>query len=435
MRAIRSCDGRTHTDRPAGLPVVEAAAADAYRWLWGATLASNSARYAVLLIAGWLALQLTGSPLGPGTVFFLGLTPAVVIGPVAGVLADRIDRRRLIQEGAAVGGGASLLAAGAGAAHLLSFGVVLLLAAAAGAAQALEQPARMSLVSRAVKPHRLLSAFSLIRVADQGAGFVGPALVTGLLARYGPVPALGFSGLLYVLAGALAGRIAIRADRRPPHDGGGARDGAGLWDGIRTGFAYIVRERMISILTLFAGGQCALTMTFMGLLPSFARTVLLGGSATYGVLMAAVGLGAIAGPVALAGWARANERRLLVVTGLLSGLALIALGAARTLAASAAAAAAAGAGQSLFMVAIYSQTQALATDEMRGRVASVVLFLTSGIMGFFTLAMSAVATRVGPQAVLIASGAAFLAAAAGFLVRVPQLRWSVPLAFEERPTR
>jgi MFS family permease len=412
------------------LPVLEAMAGAAYRWLWGEALASNAGRFAVLLVAGWLALQLTHSPLGPGAVSCLVFAPALLIGPLAGVLADRIDRRRLIQAGAAIGAAACFFAAAAGRAHPLSFAVVLILAAAAGVAQTLEQPARMSLVPALVARPQLLNAFSLMRVPSQGAEFVGPALATGLLTADGPGAALWLCGLFYVLAVVQTGRIALPPNGRPR--GAWARSDGGVWAGIREGLAYIRAERMVGILILFVGCHCAFTMAFMGVLPSFADTVLGGGMATYGLLMTAVGLGAVAGPVTLAAWARrANERRVLVATGWLSGVTLVMLGAAHTLVTATAAALAAGASQALFMVVIYSQTQALAAEGLRGRVAGLTFFFTSGVMGLFNLAMSAVAARVGPQNVLIGCGLAFVVVTAAVLVRVPELRWSISPALEE----
>ena len=139
-----------------------------YLWLWNATLASNSGRYAAMLVASWLAFQLTHSPVGPGLVSFLAFSPALIVGPVAGVLADRVDRRRLIWLGAAIGAGTTILAAVAGAARGFDMTLVLLLAASCGIGMAFEQPARVSLIPMIVRPAQRLNAFSLMRIPVQG---------------------------------------------------------------------------------------------------------------------------------------------------------------------------------------------------------------------------------------------------------------------------
>jgi MFS family permease len=175
-------------------------------------------------------------------------------------------------------------------------------------------------------------------------------------------------------------------------------------------------------------------MAFMGLLPSFGSTLSRQGSIAYGLLMTAVGLGSIAGPLALAGWAaRANERRLLVATAVLSGLTLVGLGATRGLAAALAVAVTVGASQSMFMVVLYKETQTLAGEAMRGRVASFTYFFTAGVMGIFNLGFGLLATVVPPQAVMVVSGLAFIATTAWLLARVPALRWTPPAVAAPAP--
>jgi MFS family permease len=398
-----------------------------YLWLWNATLASNSGRYAVMLVASWLAFQLTRSPVGPGLVSFLAFSPALVVGPVAGVLADRVDRRRLIWLGAAIGAGATIVAAVAGAARGFDMKLVLLLAASCGVGMALEQPARVSLVPVIVRPAQRLNAFSLMRIPVQGAQFAGPVLTTGVLVRYGPVAALGVCTIMYALTGVLIARVEVPVLARPE-----TREG--VVDEIRTAIAYVSRERMLGILTLFVGAHCALTMAFMGVLPSLATMVLHGNDATFGTLMSAVGLGAVVGPLFLAWRAqRVNERRYLVATALLSGITLVALGLSRTLAVAGALATAAGATQALFMILIDNRSQTMSVDAMRGRVAAFVYFFTGGVMGIFNLLLSAMADWVGSEVTLAICGLAFVAATCGLLIRVPQLRWTPPVPLEEQP--
>ena len=398
-----------------------------YLWLWNATLASNSGRYAAMLVAGWLAFQLTHSPVGPGLVSFLAFSPALIVGPVAGVLADRVDRRRLIWLGAAIGAGTTILAAVAGAARGFDMTLVLLLAASCGIGMAFEQPARVSLIPMIVRPAQRLNAFSLMRIPVQGAQFAGPALTTGVLIRYGPVAALGVCTVMYALTAAFIARVEVAVPARPE-----TREG--ITDEIRTAIAYVTRERMLGILTLFVGAHCALTMAFMGVLPSLATTVLHGGDATFGALMTAVGLGAVVGPLFLAWCAhRANERRYLVATAFLSGITLMALGVSRTFVVAVAMAVAAGATQALFMILIDNRSQTISADAMRGRVAAFVYFFTGGVMGIFNLLLSVMADRVGSEVTLVVCGLAFVAATCGLLVRVPQLRWTPPVPLEEQP--
>lgn len=168
-------------------------------------------------------------------------------------------------------------------------------------------------------------------------------------------------------------------------------------------------------------------MAYIGLLPSFGSSLGSDGSVVYGLLMTAVGFGSISGPVALAGWAgRANERRLLVATAVLSGLALAWLGTSRDVAWASAAAVSVGASQSLFMVVLYKETQGIASDVMRGRVASLTFFFTAGVMGLFNLGLGALATVLPAGWVMMGSGLIFVLATFCLLQRVPALRWRSP---------
>ena len=88
---------------------------------------------------------------------------------------------------------------------------------------------------------------------------------------------------MYALTAAFIARVEVAVPARPE-----TREG--ITDEIRTAIAYVTRERMLGILTLFVGAHCALTMAFMGVLPSLATTVLHGGDVTFGALMTAVGL-------------------------------------------------------------------------------------------------------------------------------------------------
>lgn len=242
-------DERVSVDRSREWPAIVAAMRSVgYRWLWSTTLANNSGRFAVLMVAGWLAYRFTGSAAGAGLTSFLAFAPALVLGPIAGALADRVDRRRLIAAGAAVGASVCFLAAALDAAGRLGLPLVLFVALAAGVAVALEQPARTSLVPLLSAPQDMLNAFSLIRIPIQGAELVGPALATAALVGSGPAAALGVCGLFY-LAGVLqAPRIGVphepaRNERRP----------GGVVAEIRDGLRYVRQEPAIGRLLIWVG--------------------------------------------------------------------------------------------------------------------------------------------------------------------------------------
>jgi MFS family permease len=220
-----------------------------YRWLWSTTLASTSGRWAVLMVAGWLAYRMTGSAAGSALASLLAFAPALFVGPVSGALADRMDRRRLIQAGAAVSGAMCLAAAVLAAANRLPLALVLLVPFAAGVGVTLEQPSRISLVSLVSHPEDRLNAFALLRIPMQGAEMVGPALATAVLAAAGPAPALALCAVFYVLAVLQAPRIVV-ADR----PAAAAQPAAvGVIQSLREGLAYVRQERQLGALLAWIG--------------------------------------------------------------------------------------------------------------------------------------------------------------------------------------
>ncbi len=394
-----------------------------YRWLWGENLAISSARFSVMVVSGWMSYAFTDSVLGSALVAFLGFAPPLLLAPAIGALADRMDKRSLIKAGAASGAMVSLAALVASVLGAFNLGMSLALALAAGLSFTLEAPARTSLVPGIVGEEAgLLSAYSWIRVASQGAEFVGPAITTVLLAAYGTSPALMALVLMYCLSLLQAFRIKIRAEvagGKAPH--GRPPEGGRL--GFAGGLGYIRGEKTIGALILLVGLHCSLTMAFTGLLPAFSASSLGGGERVYGALLTAIGLGSIMCSVALARFARSvNEKQLLLATAVLSGATLSALALTGTPLLAYAAAFSVGGTQAMFMSLIQSSTQSLSRAEMRGRVAGVTFFFTGGVMGFSGLAQGFAALAVGPEAVMVTTGVLFVVLAAAMFAGLPVLR-------------
>ncbi|MDG6906451.1 MAG: MFS transporter [Nitrososphaerota archaeon] len=423
-----------------------------YRWLWGENFAISSARYSIILISGWMSYSFTNSVIGSSVVAFLGFAPPLLFGPFIGMLADKLDKRLLIKVGAALGAAVSLLALTASELGKFNLALSLALALVAGISFTLEAPSRTSLIPSIIGENGgLLNAYSWIRVASQGSEFIGPAITTVLLATYGSTLALVIPALMYCLSliltfmiksGTDKERVATELQRKT---GGATEEAETLGTAeygntiavgsqkkrsdLVEGFSYIRGEKAISILILLVGLHCSLTMAYMGLLPSFSVSSLKGGDSVYGILLTAVGLGAIVWSIGLARYAHnVNKNQVLVVTAVLSGatLSLLALTSSPILAYLTAFFV--GGSQAMFMSLIQSSTQSLSRAEMRGRVAGLSFFFTAGIMGFSGLAQGFLALVIGTQLVMIVTGLAFVAVVAVMLRSLPNLRMSHELS-------
>ncbi len=399
---------------------IESFRAPRFRWLWGSTLANNSARYSVIFIASWMSYDFTSSVLGASLVAFLGFAPPLFFGPLVGTVADKIERVQLIRMSSGLGAITSLFVVFAGELGKLNLFLSLFLALVAGVCFTLEQPARISMVPSMVKQENLLSAYSAVQTSAQGAQLIGPAIATVALVLYGASGSLVVCALLYSLAFIQALRISS-----PQKSVAYGRDLATSEPPVtfRQGLSYIRRNVVIGSLIIFVGFHCSLTMAYMGLLPSFVTMNLNGNSSTFGLLMTLVGAGAVLGSLLLSFYSRGMKKTwLMLLTAILSGATLMLLAIASSDLVADFAAVGIGASQAAFMILIQSRTQSASQEMFRGRVAGITFFFTAGVMGLSSLSQGYLAGFMSPEIILAGTGLSFVMLTFGLMVHFPGLR-------------
>ena len=384
-----------------------------YRWLWISNAAGNSGRWAFSMAIGWLTLELTHSGFWVGALVFASSGPLILVSPLAGMLADRIDRRLLL----AAAFGVTALACGGIALlsglHLLSLPALIVLGVTFGAGFSVQVVAWNVIVPQLVPRADLLNAISLAAVARQGSQFVGPALATPLFVLAGPAAAFWLCFALYALALLLT--LPIPAVRPVGYHG--------MLEPIAQGLRYMRAVPVVWLLIVLVGAHCTLTMAYMGLLPSFVAGTLHGGDGLFGTIMTVVGLGAIVGSLALAAMTSTRQRGpWLLFTCVVSGLSLTLLGLAREPVLATVAAFLVGASQTMAMSVTLAMLQEWAKDEYRGRVTSVYNLLSGGPMALMGWGDGGLADVYPPALVLIASGLAFLAVMAAMAARWADVR-------------
>jgi MFS family permease len=266
-----------------------------YRRLWFSGLCVNGARWMDLVLLGWLAFQLTDSPFMVGLAAFARSAPLMVLGPFTGILADRMHRGRVLIFTQSLGlvtalGLGAVFASGRG-----GFGPLVGLEMLFGVLWALDFPARRTALYALVGPGRVATAVSLETVSMQVAKMVGPVLAGVGLARLGPAPcyvavaALYAIGLLVFLG--LPARIG----------GPSGRDTASVAASLGAGFRDAWREPTVRAVLTITVMMNVLFFPYQHMLPVFARRVLQVGPEWLGGLVAADGLGALLGALAIAG--------------------------------------------------------------------------------------------------------------------------------------
>ncbi len=265
-----------------------------YRLIWLAGFCVNAGRWMDFLVLGWVVLELTNSPAMVGIAAFCRMAPMMILGLFAGVLADRVDRARLMVVVQSLNLGAALVLAllfGTGRGelwHLIALQFVL------GAAWAIDFPARRTVLYTLVGPGRIANAISLESVSMQGTKMIGPIIGGILLARGGPAGCYLLLAALYgvalVLVLTLNRRISLPA----------TASGESVLASLATGFREVRAVPAIVAVLAITVLMNVLVFPYQQMLPVFARDVLSVGPELLGLLVAADGLGALAGALAVA---------------------------------------------------------------------------------------------------------------------------------------
>jgi MFS family permease len=384
------------------------------RVFWIGTTISSVAQASFLVSAGWLAYE-QGGGAATGMVTFATMFPFLLSTPIGGLLADRYDRRSIVLATQVFQGALALLLGGLELAGLLPLPLLIALVFVSSAARTVELPTVGAVLPNLVPPRVLLNNLSLNSLATLGSRFAGPALLA-------PVLALGGAGAAFMLIATLYVPSLIWTRQTPPMPrvevstvGFGAQAGEAI--------RYIRERGMVALLLALVVLHCWLTMSFDAVLPLVAEENLGGKGAIYSSLVAAGGIGAIAGSLMLAGL-RVRTRRgsLLLASGVGSGVTAILLAFSGVLPLAVVAMIGVGLSQAMFMTLANTLVQEAVPDVVRGRVTSIFLMSAGGIMSFGNLANGTLADRVGVWPVLVLPGIAFIAILAAISAVRPGLR-------------
>jgi len=369
------------------------------------------------LATTWLVYRLTHSAMWLGVVGFAGQIVTFLVAPFAGVLIERVDRRRLLvwtQVAAAI---QSLALAALTLARVITLPEILGLAALQGLINAFDMPGRQSFLIQMVEDKQDLgNAIAINSSMANGGRLIGPAIAGVVIAIVGEGMCFLIDGLSYipVIASLLAMRITAEKMTRPA---------VGMWEGLREGWNYVSTFRPVrSVLLLFA------LMAFVGfpytvLLPLIAAQVLHGGAATLGWLTAASGIGALASGLSLTlRKTVVGLTRMLQIAATLLGMGLVLLGFSHTLWISLAVLLVVGFGMMQGPSISNTIIQTLTTEDKRVRVMSYYTAAFFGMTPFGSLLAGTLAEHFGPLHTLMMAGACCLAGALWFTMELPKMR-------------
>jgi MFS family permease len=264
-----------------------------YRIFWFAQLASLTGTWMQSLAQSWLVLSLTGSAFHLGLINVCQFGPTLLLGLVGGVVADRVPKRRLLLVTQALAAAFVALLALLVATDAVRLWQIYAVALALGVVNAFDMPARQAFVAELVGKDDLMNAVALNSALFNASRVVGPALAGLLLAQVGAAICFVLNAASYLPV--LVGLARMRLAPRPPDE----EPATGL-ERLRQGLAYVRATPAVLLPLALVGAVATFGMNFNVWVPLLAKRDFATGAGGFGLLMAAMGLGSLAGALTLA---------------------------------------------------------------------------------------------------------------------------------------
>ncbi len=360
-----------------------------YRLFFFGQLVSVSGTWMQQLAQDWLVLRLTNRSLPVGIATALQFLPVLLLGVWGGVVADRLDKRKILLVTQAT---MCTFAVALGLLTLtgvVRLWMVYLLALLLGCTTAFDNPARQAFVSEMVGPDHVANAVGLNSALFNSARVIGPAAAGVLIAAFGVAPAFLVNGVSYL---AVIGSLVAMDPARLYRQAHAGRGRGQVREGLRYAWGDPVLRSTLLMVTIIG----TFALNYRVLVPLLARFTYHGGPELYGLLASVMAVGSVVGALYAAGRARPT-RPLLLGAAAAFGVASILAALAPSAAWSAAALVLVGVSSIAFITTANSTLQLTASPRMRGRVMSLYGLLFLGSTPFGSLLVGWLAERYGPR--------------------------------------
>ena len=365
---------------------------------------------------GWLVYDLTGNSMLLGALNGLRALPFLVTGPMAGVAADRMDRRKLLLYTQWVLIITAILMGALVASPFLHVWHIFLFTLITGVAWTITEPVRMSMIPSVVPKRDLANAIALNSGGFNLMKVIGPALGGAMIAWFGAADNFFVQGIAYT--GVLA---MIYLMHIPPH-GAEAKRATALAN-LKEGVAYVWSTPAVLALMMLAYVPRVFAVPYQTLMPVFQKDVLHVGPEGLGLLMAAPGIGAVIAVLTLASLGHRIKRQGLLLVGsiVILGFFLIVFSQLTSLPLALITLVIAGAFQMFFLASTATMLQLVVPDELRGRVMSLYM-LDRGFMPAGALFAGTAAHFIGAPMTVAAMGAIVILLTLVVAWRIPAIR-------------
>jgi predicted MFS family arabinose efflux permease len=335
-----------------------------FRLMWVGACTSSIGTWMQIVAQGWLIYRLSHSPFLLALDQFLGGIPIFLFSLIGGVVADRVERRKVLLISQYV-----QMASAAVLTFLVATGFVhvwhiLCLSFVSGFAQAFGGPAYSALIPTLVDRDDMPNAIALNSIQFNLAVTIGPALAGQALAKLGEKWCFGLNALSFLAP--IITLLLIRARFKP------VATSESMFTSLKEGIKFVRRQPAMEALIVLAFCMTALAMPMRTYIPVFVKDIFHRGPETYGNLLSMMGIGSICGSLLVAGLGNIRHKGRFAIAGLIClGAGISAFALSRKLPFSYAMLLIVGVSMMAVFATVISLVQLITTNEMRGRVMSV----------------------------------------------------------------
>ena len=412
-----------------------------FRLFFGGQTISLVGTWMTRIATAWLVYRLTHNALLLGTVSFAGQIPTFFLAPLAGVIVDRSDRRRVLIWTQTLAMVQSFLLAWLTLAHLINITEIVLLSVFQGLINAFDMPGRQSFMVQMVTPastpgtpgeapgepdrNDLSNAIAINSSMVNVARLIGPSLAGMVIAVSSEGWCFLVDGISYiaVIISLFMMRVPFAALRRAT---------TSMLEQLREGWSYVSTFTPVRTILMLFALISLMGFPYMVLMPIFAGNVLHGGAHTLGFLMGAAGMGALISAVSLV--LRRSVRgltRMIPIAAVVFGVGLVAFGLSRWVWLSLILMLFVGFGMLQGITASNTIIQTLVPEDKRGRVMSYYTAAFVGMAPFGSLLAGALAHWIGAPRTVMFTGSCCIAGALWFWSRLPAIRREMRPVYEQ----
>ena len=392
-----------------------------FRLLFFGTSLSQMGDFIQAMAQSWLVWTLTGSPFLLGVVGFCQALPRLLLGAVGGAIVDRVERRRLLLSTQISAMAQAFIFWALVYFETIQFWHVIVLVLFLGTVNTVNQTARHSLINNLVPREDLMNAIALNSSMANLAKIIGPS-IGGVL-----ISMIGVAGCLFVNAVSFLTIIATLVVMEIPTLRVKTKDEAPFWQEVTDGYQFLRGQRRLFSIILLTYGVALVGTPYTRFLPVFATDVLHAGPSTFGLLLAAPGIGAVISGVGIASLTRLRRRTHFVAMSVYAfSLFLILFSFSRSLPLSMLFLMLVGASNIAIRAVANTVVQTETPPELLGRILSL-FFMDKGLWSFGTLFIGSVAHVIGTPKAIAVSGLCCALAASLLLYQQRQAREAQPV--------